>query len=82
MIHIINVHNYIQAGLRILHIDQTNYDLNEVAYFDVNAQERADLGGSFSNYPYFPCGVFVNKYNLKYKSVELEAEIFISHLKM
>ena len=72
MIHIINVYNYVkkypfnfQAGLRILHIDQANYDLNEVAYFDVNSQEKAEFGGSFSNYPYFPSGMFVNTYHLK-----------------
>ena len=43
-----------QAGLRILHIDQANYDLNAVAYFDVNDQEKVDFSGSWSNYPYFP----------------------------
>ena len=26
--------------------DQANYDLNEVAYFDVNEDERADFSGS------------------------------------
>ena len=48
-----------QAGLRILHIDQANYDLNEVAYFDVNEEERADFSGSWSNYPYLPSGMVV-----------------------
>ena len=54
-----------QAGLRILHIDQANYDLNEIAYFDVNDEERVEFSGSWGNYPYFPSGMFVNTYHLK-----------------
>ena len=54
-----------QAGLRILHIDQANYDLNEVAYFDVNDQEKVDFSGSFCNYPYFPSGTDIWQYNSK-----------------
>ena len=52
-------HFNFQAGLRILYIDQANYDLNEVAYFDVNDQELADFSGSWSNYPYFPSGMAI-----------------------
>lgn len=43
------------AGLRILHIEQDNYDLNEVAYFDClpTSSEKAVFEGTWSNYPYF-----------------------------
>jgi len=44
--------NY-EAGLRILHIEQENYDLNEVAYFDVFPTTRAEFNGLWSVYPYF-----------------------------
>jgi len=46
------------AGLRILHIDQENYYMKEVAYFDClpNSSPRAVFEGSWSNYPYFKSG--------------------------
>jgi choice-of-anchor B domain-containing protein len=46
------------AGLRILHIDQANYDLKEVAYFDClpTAAKSAEFEGTWSNYPYFKSG--------------------------
>ena len=54
----------LQAGLRILHIDQANYDLNEVAYFDVNDEERVEFSGSWGNYPYFPSGMYSRVFEL------------------
>ena len=46
-----------QAGLRILNIDQENYDLDEIAYFDVfPAANNLTFSGSWSNYPYFESG--------------------------
>ena len=46
------------AGLRILHIDQKNYRLKEVAYFDCILTNRntAEFEGTWSNYPYFESG--------------------------
>lgn len=46
------------AGLRILHIDQANYDLQEVAYFDClpTSSKSAEFEGTWSNYPYFKSG--------------------------
>ena len=45
---------FFQAGLRILNIGQDNFDLQEVAYFDIfpNGNNVGFLG-SWSNYPYF-----------------------------
>lgn len=44
--------NY-EAGLRILHVDLSNGELVEVAYFDVfPARTTANFSGSWSNYPY------------------------------
>ena len=46
-----------QAGLRILNIDQDNFDLDEVAYFDVfPSGNTLTFSGSWSNYPYFESG--------------------------
>ena len=48
--------NY-EAGLRIMHIDEAKYDLQEVAYFDVYpSSTTAKFQGSWSNYPYFKSG--------------------------
>jgi len=49
--------NY-EAGLRILQIDQDNFNLDEVAYFDVLPKPDYDTSfeGSWSNYPYFKSG--------------------------
>lgn len=48
--------NY-EAGLRILHVDQDNFDLEEVAYFDVfPSRTTAEFAGTWSNYPYLPSG--------------------------
>merc|ERR1712113_923516 len=46
------------AGLRILHIDQENYHLTEVAYFDVapNNSPYPRFEGTWSNYPYYKSG--------------------------
>lgn len=45
------------AGLRILHIDQENHKLTEIAYFDTLPSETSvSFRGSWSNYPYFPSG--------------------------
>jgi len=43
------------AGLRVLHIDQKNYALKEVAYFDClpTSSGKALFEGTWSNYPYF-----------------------------
>ena len=41
----------------MLWIDQANYDLVEVAYFDVYPDRTtANFGGSWSNYPYYNSG--------------------------
>jgi len=51
--------NY-QAGLRILYVDQENFDLNEVAYLDVYPTETlVRFTGSWSVYPYFPSGTVI-----------------------
>ena len=46
-----------RAGLRVLWINQEEYELEEVAYFDVFPSDtQADFnlnGGTWSNYPYF-----------------------------
>ena len=43
--------------MRVLWIDQANYDLVEVAYFDVYPDRTtANFGGSWSNYPYYNSG--------------------------
>jgi choice-of-anchor B domain-containing protein len=48
--------NY-QAGLRILHILQESFNLNEVAYLDVYpAETKVKFTGSWSVYPYYPSG--------------------------
>jgi len=48
--------NY-ESGMRILQIDQANFELNEVAYFDVfPSRDSANFFGSWSLYPYFPSG--------------------------
>jgi len=48
--------NY-RAGLRILHIDQQNFDLNEVAYLDTYPADTVALfNGAWSTYPYFKSG--------------------------
>jgi len=48
--------NY-ESGLRILQIDQANFDLTEVAYFDVfPSRDTANFFGSWSVYPYLPSG--------------------------
>ncbi len=49
--------NY-RAGLRILDAsDVTNFNLTEIAYFDVYpADDNAEFNGAWSNYPYFPSG--------------------------
>lgn len=46
------------AGLRILHIDNANYQLKEVAYFDCLPTNlpTAEFEGTWSNYPYFKSG--------------------------
>jgi len=45
------------AGLRIVYIDQENYDLEEMAYFDCfPSRTRAEFTGTWSNYPYFKSG--------------------------
>ena len=55
----LTVPHILQGGLRILNIDQENYDLQEVAYFDVYpAASDPEIGGSWSNYPYFESGKF------------------------
>ena len=49
--------NY-EAGLRILRIDQANYDLNEVAYFDVHPEwTTPSFTGTWSNFPYYTRGI-------------------------
>ena len=49
----------LQAGLRILNIDQENFDLDEVAYFDVYPMtDSLDFGGTWSNYAYLESGEF------------------------
>ena len=46
-----------RSGLRVLWIDQENYDLVEVAYFDVFPDRTtANFAGSWSNYPYYNSG--------------------------
>ena len=48
--------NY-EAGLRILYIDQPNYNLIEDAYFDCHPSRTAtQFTGTWSNYPYFTRG--------------------------
>ena len=48
-----------QAGLRILNIDQENFDLDEVAYFDVFPDgDSLVFAGSWSNYAYLESGKF------------------------
>jgi hypothetical protein len=45
------------SGLRILYIDQENYELHEVAHFDVYpTSTRAQFKGTWSNYPYYRSG--------------------------
>ena len=45
-------------GLRILYIDQEDYDLHEVGYFDAYpADDQAVFKGLWSVYPYFPSGL-------------------------
>lgn len=43
------------AGLRILHVDQENYTLKEMAYFDClpTSARLPQFEGTWSNYPYF-----------------------------
>ena len=50
--------NY-DAGLRILHIDEQNYELKEVAYFDTFPTPLNGPGfrGTWSNYPYYKSGM-------------------------
>ena len=48
--------NY-EAGLRILYLDSKNYNLTEVAYFDILPSSNAvRFAGTWSNYPYFEQG--------------------------
>ena len=48
--------NY-EAGLRILQIDQDNYDLTEMAYFDMLPDSTTvNFAGTWSNYPWFNNG--------------------------
>ncbi|CAH1794753.1 unnamed protein product, partial [Owenia fusiformis] len=59
--------NY-EVGLRILRIDQANYNLEEVAFFDVDDTTPGGLvsfQGSWNNYPYFASG------NIPVTSIEL-----------
>ena len=50
---------FFQAGLRILNIDQDNFDLQEVAYFDVYPDaDSLVFAGSWSNYAYLESGEF------------------------
>ena len=50
--------NY-EAGLRILEIDEANFELDEKAFFsvwrpdDVSERPPVDFYGAWSNYPYF-----------------------------
>ena len=45
--------NY-EEGLRILHFDQPNLALSEIAYFDLNLPESiATFRGIWNAYPYF-----------------------------
>ena len=64
--------NY-EAGLRILriHTEENNYDLEELAYFDVfPSRTTAEFDGAWSVYPYFPSGkvhigiIFSHPYSL------------------
>ena len=47
----------LQGGLRVLHINQEEYDLTEVGYFDIYPEaDEPRFSGTWSNYPYFPSG--------------------------
>ena len=44
----------------MLYIDQENYDLEEVGYFDMMLGENnPTFDGAWSSYPYFPSGTAV-----------------------
>ena len=44
----------------MLEIDQANYDLTEVGYFDVYPNsDSPSFAGSWSNYPYYESGTVI-----------------------
>ena len=58
--------------MRILNIDQENFDLDEVAYFDVfPSGDFMTFSGSWSNYPYFDSG--------QYTDLEIKLNVVYNH---